>query len=245
MNKWKNYHSSSNLDFHSRESHLKQYLISLRKGTNFLSAFIDRMLLGIPTIKDSGSVVKVLDIGCGSGYALFLLKELHPHLELYGVDIVKHNQLPDLINFDYVDLEKGNLPFEDEFFDFVFSHGVVEHLNNPTDFLKESHRVLKHGKKIYIYTENYTALFLPHLKTSKHSINFWDDYTHVRPYSKKSLQRILLNAGFRNIKTETPRNLLIIMLFPLLLIAQLLKKVDVGRLLFQILAPDLFGEAEK
>jgi hypothetical protein len=29
---------------------------------------------------------------------------------------------------------------------------------------------------------------------------FWDDYTHKRPYTKESLKRLLLDAGFKNFK---------------------------------------------
>lgn len=243
MNKWDQYHKVSFLDIDSlKGTKLKRILLSYRKRSGFLKKTVDR-LLGTPSLPKDG--IKVLDIGCGSGYTLMVLKEIYPDMEAFGVDIVKTENLPDFITFCEIDAEKDNLPFEDNFFDFVICRGVIEHLKEPINLFKEAYRVLKKGGTIHIQTENFTTIFLPSPSFIKCGTNFWDDYTHLRPYTKKSLKRLLELANFQDIKVKTPRNILIILAFPVFILLQLTGKVDLGKLLFEIFAPDLFGEAKK
>lgn len=243
MNKWDQYHKVSGLDIDSSKgTNLKRILINFRKRTNFLNKTIDR-LLGIPLLPQDG--IKVLDIGCGSGYTLMLLKEIYPGIKAYGVDIIKPEKFPEFIKFYKSDIEKDKLPFDDNFFDFILCRGVIEHLKNVTNLFHEAHRVLRKDGIVHILTENYTALFLPSCTFSQYTLNFLDDYTHIRPYTEKSLKRLLQTANFQNIKVKAPRNILIITAVPLFFLLQLAGKVDIGRLLFEIFAPDLFGEAKK
>ena len=54
---------------------------------------------------------------------------------------------------------------------------VIEHIQNPTNILKEILRVLKIGGILIIITPNFKYLHK----------NFYDDPTHIRPYTEKSL----------------------------------------------------------
>jgi len=67
----------------------------------------------------------------------------------------------------------------------------------------------------------------------------------IRPYTTKSLYRFFVSVGFKDISIKVERNLFIILALPLLLIMQLTKKFDIGRLLYEIFGGDLFGEARK
>ena len=89
-----------------------------------------------------------------------------------------------------LDFEKDKFTFDDNKFDLVISLAVLEHLKNPDIFLSESRRVLK--------KESFLFLSTPNWKYSKNI--FYDDVTHVKPYSPESLNEILSIKGFKDIK---------------------------------------------
>ena len=89
-----------------------------------------------------------------------------------------------------LDFEKDKFIFDDNKFDLVISLAVLEHLKDPNIFLNESRRVLKN--------ESYLFLSTPNWKYSKNI--FYDDVTHVKPYSPESLNEILSIKKFQNIK---------------------------------------------
>lgn len=243
MERLDQYHKSTRLDLNTqRGTPLKRNILEFRKKSRLFSGLMDK-LLGIPALpKDA---VRILDIGCGSGYALSTLRDIYPYIEPYGVDIIMTEDLPQDIHFHRVDLEHDRLPFDDNFFDFVMCRSVMEHLRDPSNLFFESYRVLKAGGTASFLTENFTALFLPVFGLTQYTVNFWDDYTHIRPYTKRALKRLFQISHYRDIRTAAPRNFIIILILPILMLLQLTGKADVGRLLFEIFAPDLIGKARK
>ncbi len=92
---------------------------------------------------------KVLDLGCGSGE---LTLKFSPFLkEIVGIDpfddyiksAEKLKKETDIKNVIFKIADGKNLPFEDEYFDIVFSSRGPLSANN--DFIRESFRVLKKG----------------------------------------------------------------------------------------------------
>ena len=135
----------------------------------------------------SGS--KLLDVGSGVGIQCSNFANIG--LEVYGVDNI---DLPTSNNFTYVkaDLTKNNIPFEDDTFDVVFSKSVIEHIVDPELFLIECNRVLKQGGMLIILTPDWQT----------QSDVFYDDPTHVHPYTKTSLKYVLELYGFKNVNSE-------------------------------------------
>lgn len=88
-------------------------------------------------------------------------------------------------------------PFPDESFDVVFSKSFIEHMENPIYFLKECYRILKPLGKVIILTPDWEA----NIKI------FYDDVTHVKPFTKESLEQILLLCNFNNNKVFRFRQL--------------------------------------
>ena len=135
--------------------------------------------------KRLGPVRTVLDLGCGKG-DLGRLKP-DPAIEIYGVD-----SDPGIVSsasrFERVqtlDLERENLPFEDNFFDAVFAKDILEHLPKPWLLLREVRRVLKPGGRLLVS--------VPMAKPRV----VWGDYTHIRGYTETAVRRLLEDAGFQ------------------------------------------------
>ena len=119
---------------------------------------------------------KVLDLGSGDQ---FLKNEFEKREILYFSLDIKD-----------LDFEKDKFDFDDNKFDLVISLAVLEHLKNPDIFLSESRRVLKNESFLFLSTPNW-----------KYSKNiFYDDVTHVKPYSPESLTQILTIKNFEDIK---------------------------------------------
>jgi SAM-dependent methyltransferase len=109
-------------------------------------------------------------------------------------------ECPAGVIFARADIEQEKLPFEDDHFDAIFFCHVLEHLHYPMATLVEIKRVLKPGGKIYVEGPSTRALFLPSLSFIRSSgpfkavgddLNFYDNFTHVRPLSKRSLHMFL------------------------------------------------------
>ncbi len=124
---------------------------------------------------------KVLDLGCGKG----LFGKYKPKgVEVYGLD-VDSGAIRDAKKFEKAkkaDLNK-KLPFKSGFFDAIFAKDVFEHLIEPWKLAAECNRVLKKGGKILAIVPSPSA-------------KAWDDYTHVRPFTKRAIQELFLDNGF-------------------------------------------------
>jgi len=132
---------------------------------------------------------KLLDIGCGHGIQCNKFANLG--LDVFGVDNIAS---PSFDNFKYcnVDLATNPLPFENNCFDYVFSKSVIEHIVDPDCFLNECKRVLKPGGMIIVMTPDWE---------SQMQI-FYDDPTHVHPYTKNSITTILNMSDFEKVESS-------------------------------------------
>lgn len=85
--------------------------------------------------------------------------------------------------YDYPDfnIEQDNLPHEDNSIDFITLNAVIEHIEKPENIFKEIKRVLKVGGLVFIRTPNWKMDYK----------NFYNDPTHVKPYSPETLMNSL------------------------------------------------------
>ena len=156
-------------------------------------------------IKNTG---KILELGCGRGVNFHNLQLLSSTAEFYGIDIMSPQEIDPLIQYQKINLDKDNLPFPDNTFDAIIFTHVIEHLRNPLTICSEIHRVLKPGGRIYIETPNWTTMFAPSFgmwREQGHPFNFFDDPTHIKPWSKQGLFGFLGECRLRVERVSTIR----------------------------------------
>ena len=149
--------------------------------------------------------MRMLEPGVGRGEHLREFKKLG--LEVYGTDISSEAQdlSPDL-KISIINSDQQKLPFDDQSFDIVYSKSFIEHLNNPIDFIHEAHRILKPGGMLVTLTPDWEVQFR----------KFFDDYTHVSPFTSISLLEIQQAVGFSNIQVLKLRQLPLLWKYPIL-----------------------------
>jgi SAM-dependent methyltransferase len=133
---------------------------------------------------------KLLDFCCGRGEHLEIFQKLG--YTGYGVDMDNFAKNKGL-NIRIVNVEKDKLPFKNNFFDFIMAKSSIEHIHNIYHAMDELFRVLKKGGKIVILTCDWR----------KNYKIFFDDVDHKTPFTKYSLNDLLLRYDFKNVKVET------------------------------------------
>jgi demethylmenaquinone methyltransferase/2-methoxy-6-polyprenyl-1,4-benzoquinol methylase len=110
---------------------------------------------------DLDSDDRVLDVGCGTGYATEgLLEEVET---VHGLDQSEHQMEKAFAKFgkrDRVRFYRGDaerLPFNTGTFDVIWSSGSIEYWPNPVMALREFRRVLKPGGQVLVVGPNYPS----------------------------------------------------------------------------------------
>jgi ubiquinone/menaquinone biosynthesis C-methylase UbiE len=138
-----------------------------------------------------GEVKIILDLGCGNG-SIGKFKR-NSSIEIIGIDI-DINLLKEASKFENVllyDLEKDNLPFPSNYFDGIIAKDILEHVYNPSLIMTEIYRILKPDKK--------AILSVPMAKPSI----VWDDYTHIRGFTKKAIIKMVKDHNFELISISS------------------------------------------
>jgi len=103
-------------------------------------------------MKKPKTTMRILDIGCGSGKLALYLQEATGY-EVTGIDPVQKNVEKARMKSSSVTFliqSAENLAFADNIFDFAVSLKSLHEIPNPKAALKESHRVLKAGGKLFV-----------------------------------------------------------------------------------------------
>jgi len=138
---------------------------------------------------------KVLDAWCWVFLSLLEFYKINPKLTFYWTDIWDVEKFkPNFVKFKKNKLE--NLTYKNNTFSLIYCEMVLEHIKEPLKVTKELYRILRPNWKLIIKVPSIWTLFMPWDK------NFFWDYTHIRPFSRKSLLRLNKDSGFKekNIK---------------------------------------------
>lgn len=150
----------------------------------YLADCIHRQSIG--TIEN----LKLAEVGYGRGDFIKQWKKYFTDSKVYGFDIEPVEV--EGVTCNYWDASTANYSNLYEL-DMVFSKSLIEHIVDPTHFLQGCAKMLKE-KGILI-------IMCPDWKTYKDT--FYDDYTHVKPYTQESLKDVLELNGFRVEKVVT------------------------------------------
>jgi len=126
----------------------------------------------------------LLDLGCGRGEFLHGFAE--QGFKVTGFDRSRPSEPRFSEPVVVGDYEKGGLPFADGEFSVLFNKSVFEHVREITPLLRECHRVLAPGGRMVSLVPDWTAQWR----------HFFDDWTHVRPFTLTGLRECIQSHGF-------------------------------------------------
>lgn len=189
---------------------MKDYLdVVYDKEKKPLTSYPEQLISHLFDVNKMRKGQSILEPGVGMGEHLRLFKEMG--LKVTGLDIspkAKTNS-PDL-HIDILNAENvKHWPYPDNSFDIVYSKSFIEHLSQPEQYFTESYRVLKPGGLLLTLTPDWESQFK----------KFYDDPTHVRPFTIVSLKDIQAMSGFKNINVKKIRQLPLTWRYPVVNIA--------------------------
>ncbi len=173
----KNYNKSSNIKIYSKLHNLLQKELISKVGKNSLKNKV------------------IVDSGCGGGDFLDLVKKISK--KTIGIEPSKH--------FHSNLKKKGHLIFSssEEMIkqkykaDIIISFGVIEHTDNPVEYLSLLNKILKKKGKLFLVTENSEDILL------KLGIKKFDSFfyrtAHTGYFDTSSLELAFKKSKFRKI----------------------------------------------
>jgi SAM-dependent methyltransferase len=127
---------------------------------------------------------RLLDLGCGRGE--FLHGFSVQGFDVIGIDRSRPSQPKFNEPVVVGDYERAGLPFGDGEMKAIFSKSVLEHVFEVSRLLSECRRVLERGGRMITMVPDWKAQFS----------HFYDDWTHVRPFTLTGLTECIQSHGF-------------------------------------------------
>ncbi len=146
--------------------------------------------------KDLGDDAKILDVGCGDGFHLRLLRDFgNKNWTLEGLDASE--QAVEAANKSNIKVHLGtaeNNDLPENTYDLAFLIQTIEHVEKPNQVLPAICRVLKPNGKLVIVTDNTDSLDFGYFKSSH-----WGGYhfpRHWNLFNRNALTKLAEKSGF-------------------------------------------------
>lgn len=172
--------------------------------------FMQKKLISLLGLKENQ---RILDLGCGTGWAVrYAANLVNQRGEFYGIDISSKMierakaSSSNCKNVFFYRTSAEQLPFSDDFFDFIICSNSFHHYFCPDKVLSEVHRVLKSKGRIYILdgTGDDFIVRMFDKRTKK------KDPSHVKLYSTQEYKALFAQAKLNYIATKSIWGLLYI-----------------------------------
>ncbi len=150
--------------------------------------------------KKKNESIKILDIGCGTGYSLLWLSKQVKWVQLFGVDLS-----PEMLRIARAKLQKekvkaplkqasvDKLPFQSDTFDYIVCTSAFHHFPDQIKALQEMKRVLKNGGVLLLADENFFFL---------NKLIKLIEPGHTKMNSKEEFRALFAQAGVRLVKQK-------------------------------------------
>ncbi len=137
---------------------------------------------------------RLLDVGCGNGRFLYEIQSF-VGCKVYGIDI---SQIAvDAAKNNYgLDIFKGAIteaPFLNNYFDVITAWSYLEHVNNPSEVLREMYNMLKPEGNCVISCPNFDSF---NAKIFKDKWYHLDCPRHLYIYTPKTITKLMGKNGF-------------------------------------------------
>ncbi|MDR1064505.1 MAG: class I SAM-dependent methyltransferase [Azoarcus sp.] len=129
----------------------------------------------------------VMEIGCGNGWAISYQSPKVKYIAIDRGSVFRTDLESRGIEFHEADVETTPLPIANQSVDLILLNHVIEHIANTDYLVGELRRALRSNGYLYIRTPN----------LAKVGWSFWDDYTHVKPFTESSLDHLMRTHNFK------------------------------------------------
>jgi SAM-dependent methyltransferase len=154
---------------------------------------------------------RILDAGCGSGRNMIDLARYGEvtgvELSETSVDLARARATGEVVAGSVLDM-----PFPDDSFELAVSLDVIEHLEDDLAALRELRRTVTAGGALLLTVPAYQWLWSGHDEINHHH----------RRYTRRSLQRVAEQAGWRQVRTTYFNSLLL----PVAIVLRVLERVN-------------------
>jgi 2-polyprenyl-3-methyl-5-hydroxy-6-metoxy-1,4-benzoquinol methylase len=146
----------------------------------------------INSLYDTDIKRKYLDLGCGPGFVASVI-DSDKYIK-YGLDPSKKaikiaEQYMDYTVIGFLEDDT----FKEEFFDVIFCNHVIEHVEDPIDFVKKLNKILKTHGHLIIASPNFDS---GAARLFQDKYRMLHDKTHISLFSDFSLKSLLEDHGF-------------------------------------------------
>jgi len=195
------------------ESSLYDNIFEVERSHWWYRARRDIIFFWLEKLIKSNPNIKILDIGCGTGYNLYQIKGMGV-TNTFGLDIslkaLRYSRERDLDRLFSADLSA--LPVQDKSIDVVLALDILEHIDNDFNALHEIHRTLAPEGNLIIFVPAFSFLW-----------GLQDEISHhYRRYTIRELKKILGTVGFKTLKISYLNTIL----FPLIFIGRFLYRLN-------------------